>query len=89
MSDDFFPEAEVCSSREFRVLRGLRSRVLVTLGALVAWPSLTLLYLAFWAPQFTLFQSFAILVVSLLAMFAVVAGAWISFGVRRFGRWFD
>ncbi len=90
MTSDFLAEPEeYLHATAHEWARSLRAGILVTLAAIVAWASLTLLYLAFWAPQFTLFQSIAVLLVSLLSMFGVIAGAWISFGVRHLGDWFD
>jgi hypothetical protein len=75
--------------RQAGVVARIRRRVLLSLGAVVAWVSLTLLYVAFWAHGFTLFQSVVVIVVSLLVLFAVVAGAWISFGLGFARRGFD
>jgi hypothetical protein len=76
-------------SREFDIFGRLRRRMLASLGASVAWVSFTLLYVAFWAHGFTLFQSFIVVVVSLIILIAVLAGAWISFGLAFLGRWSD
>jgi hypothetical protein len=71
------------------LLGGLRRRVLVSLAATASWLSLTLLYVAFWAHGFSLFQSIVVIVVSLIILAAVVMGAWVSFGLRYVGRWGD
>ena len=69
--------------------RRLRVAFLATLGGSVAWICFTLLYVAFWAHGFSLFQSIAILIVSLLILGALIAGAWISFGMRFARHWTD
>jgi hypothetical protein len=67
----------------------IRRRILVTLGATVGWLSLILLYVAFWAHAFSLFQSIVVVVVSLLILGAVVLGTWISFALRFAEPWTD
>lgn len=76
-------------SREFNLFRSLRQRILASIGATVAWISLTLLYLAFWAQGFTLLQTIVVGVVSVLVLGAVLLGMWISFGMRFVDRWDD
>ncbi|MGA8303395.1 MAG: hypothetical protein WA691_04975 [Thermoplasmata archaeon] len=68
---------------------GLRRRVLVSLAASAAWLSLTLLYVAFWAHGFSIFQSVVVVVVSLIVLGTVLAGTWVSFGLGWVGRWGD
>jgi hypothetical protein len=67
----------------------LRRRVVFSIGACAAWVSLTLLYVAFWAHGFTLFQSIAVIFASLVILFAALLGAWVSYGLRFAGRWDD
>ncbi|HTP54828.1 MAG TPA: hypothetical protein VML94_07750 [Thermoplasmata archaeon] len=67
----------------------IRRRVLITLGATVGWLCSILLYVAFWAHAFSLFQSAVLVVVSLLVLAAIVFGAWISFGLRFMEPWYD
>jgi len=69
-------------SREFDLFGSIRRRVLASIAATVGWLSLTLLYLAFWAQGFSIFQSIVVVVVSLLVLTAFLLGAWISFGMR-------
>jgi hypothetical protein len=76
-------------SREFDFFGSIRRRVLVSIAASVGWLCLVLLYLAFWATGFSLFQSIVVVVVSLLVLAAVLLGAWISFGMQFMGRWGD
>ena len=67
----------------------IRRRILVSIGAGTAWISFTLLYVAFWATHFTLFQDIVIVFVSLLILTAVLAGAWVSAGIGFLHDWFD
>ena len=53
----------------------------------VAWLSFTLLYVAFWATGFTLFQSVVVILVSLIVLAGVMGAAWSSYGMRHAGRW--
>jgi hypothetical protein len=76
-------------SPEFDLFGGMRRRVLVSIGATVGWVSLVLLYGAFWASSFSLFQDIVVAVVSLLVLGAVLLGAWISFGMRLVGDGWD
>jgi hypothetical protein len=55
----------------------------------VGWVSLVLLYGAFWASSFSIFQDIVVAVVSLLVLAAVLLGAWISFGMRLVGDGWD
>jgi len=56
--------------------------VLVSIAASVGWLSLTLLYLAFWAQRFNLFQDIVVVVVSLIVLAGTLLGLWVSFGMR-------
>jgi hypothetical protein len=68
--------------RDFDLFGSIRRRVLASVGAIVAWVSFTLLFLAFWTQGFTLLQDVVVVVVSLLALLGVLLGTWISFGLR-------
>ncbi len=72
-----------------RTGRALRRRVLASIVAPVAWLSLTLLYVGFWAHGFSLFQSIIVVIVSILVLFAVMATLWVSFGFREGRRWME
>ena len=76
-------------SHEFNLFGRLRRRILINIVAGVSWLSLALIYLAFWASHFTLFQSIVLLVVSLLVLGGVIVGSWISFGLGFVDRWDD
>jgi len=68
---------------------GLRRRILGSMASVVGWVSFVLLYFAFWAGSFTLFQSIVLMVVSVLVLFGLLAGMWISFGLRFASGWDD
>lgn len=84
-----FPDVSAMHPRDYDFLGGLRRRILASIAATVGWLSLTLIYVAFWAHNFSLFQSIVVIVVSLLVLFGILMGAWISYGMK-FGRhWVD
>ncbi len=72
-----------------RVVRGAIVRVVLSVLIPVVWISLTLVYVAFFAPTFSWFQDFVIVLVSLLALLGTVTAMWISFGLRVYHRWAD
>ncbi len=72
-----------------RMLGGLRRRAVASVAAVTGWISFALLFVAFWASHFTLFQSVVLLVVSLLVLFGLLVGMWISFGLRFGNAWSD
>jgi hypothetical protein len=59
----------------------LRRAVVASIVSGAAWISFTLLYVAFWAHGFSLFQSIIVVLVSLVILAGVLASAWISFGL--------
>jgi hypothetical protein len=65
----------------------IRRRILFSIAAIVGWLSLVLLYFAFWATGFTLFQDIVIVIVSLLLLGGILLSAWVSFGLKFTGRW--
>ena len=68
---------------------GLRSRIILSILGPVAWVSFTLLYVAFLARNFSIFQSVIVVLVSLLVLFGVTLAAWISYGFRAARRWIE
>ncbi|HTW39342.1 MAG TPA: hypothetical protein VMF04_00545 [Thermoplasmata archaeon] len=68
---------------------GLRRAFLATIAGGVGWVCFTLLYVAFWAHGFSLFQSIVVIIVSLLVLGALITGAWASFGMSWATRWDD
>ncbi|MGA8275676.1 MAG: hypothetical protein WB789_09250 [Thermoplasmata archaeon] len=71
------------------VVRGAIVRVVLSILVPVAWISLTLVYVAFFAPTFSFFQDFVIVVVSLLGLVGTVTAMWVSFGLRVYHGWVD
>ena len=65
----------------------VRRRIVVSIASSVGWLCAVLLFLAFWAGGFTLFQDIVIVVVSLLILGGVLLGAWISLGLSFVSRW--
>lgn len=47
------------------------------------WLSFTLLYVGFWAPGFTLFQSIVVVLVSIVLLAGTLGAIWLAYGVRR------
>jgi hypothetical protein len=89
MSADPFPTASSTHARPFDTLGRLRRRLVASIAGIVAWISFTLLYVAFWAPQFTLFQNIVVVIVSLVVLIGGLAVAWITFGLGFAHRWSD
>jgi hypothetical protein len=71
------------------VVRGALLRIVLSVIVPVVWISLTLVYVAFFAPTFSWFQDFVIAVVSLLVLFGTLAAMWVSFGLRVARHWAD
>lgn len=84
-----FPSSDTSSthSRRLGLIGTVRRGILLSIAASVSWISLVLLYVAFWAHGFTLFQSIVVVVVSLLVLGASLVGAWLSFGMRFADEW--
>ncbi len=62
---------------------GLGWRLLLSILGPVVWLSFTLLYVGFWSPGFSLFQSIIVILVSLLVLGGVMGAAWASWGIRH------
>lgn len=60
----------------------MRWRVSVTIILLTGWLVFILLYAAFWAAPFSLFQNIVIFFASLIVVFGGVAAVWASWGMR-------
>jgi hypothetical protein len=89
MSASTFPSLNSTHDREFDLLGGLRRRIVLSLAVLVGWVSFVLLYVAFWATRFSLFQSIIVMIVSVVVLGGTLLGAWISFGLKFVGGWSD
>jgi len=74
---------------EFNVVTRIRRRILASIAATAGWFVVVLLFLAFWASRFTLFQDIVLVVVSLIVLAAVLIGSWISFGLGFASVWDD
>jgi hypothetical protein len=89
MSNTSYSGSEHWHHSWHRPFASLRRAFLATFVGGIAWVCFTLLYVAFWAHGFSLFQSIVVIIVSLLILTGVVVGSWISFGLRWAGRWDD
>jgi hypothetical protein len=89
MSDVSYPSDVSIRSHLHDSVRGLRWRIVLSILGTVAWVGFTLLYIAFWAHDFSLFQSVIVVFVSLLVLFGVTCAAWISYGLQSARRWAD
>jgi hypothetical protein len=83
MTDSPFADSHRLRSHTYDLFGRLRRRALATIAGMVAWLSWTLLYLAFWAHGFSLFQNIVAILVSLIVLFGLVVGLWVSYVMRR------
>ncbi len=72
-----------------RPWRGMRWRVSATILFITAWLAFILLYAAFWAGGFTLFQSIMIGFVSIIVLGGSIAALWAAWGMRFAGGGWD
>jgi hypothetical protein len=89
MTTSPFSASRPIRPREFDFFGSIRRRVLASIAATAGWLCLILLYWAFWASGFSLFQDIVVVVVSLLVLGSVLLGSWVSFGMRFVGTWDD
>jgi hypothetical protein len=89
MSDSSFPGAHAWRRHHVGAMSSLRHALLATMVGCVAWVCFTLLYVAFWAHGYSLFQSIVVVIVSLLVLATIVVGSWLSFGLSVAHRWDD
>ncbi len=82
MSDDSTWDPEWPRRFMGQRLGRLRRAVALSIVGVVGWVSFTLLYVAFWAHGFSLFQTAVVVLVSLLVLFGALATTWVSFGLR-------
>ncbi|MCI4330763.1 MAG: hypothetical protein L3K19_02805 [Thermoplasmata archaeon] len=66
------------------VLRGLRARVLATLGVIFAGAISLVLYAGFLATHFAWYQNVAVFLAVLIAGVGLVVAMWVSWGMRMF-----
>ena len=66
---------------------GLRRRILFSIILPIGWLIFTLLYVAFWATGFTLFQSVVIVLVSALLLGGTMGAVWMYWGPKYSRQW--
>jgi hypothetical protein len=71
------------------VVRGALVRLVLSVLVSVAWISLTLVYVAFFAPTFSLGQDIVLVIVSVLALVGTLTVVWVAFGVGLYHAWVD
>jgi hypothetical protein len=71
------------------VVHGALVRLVLSVVVPVAWVSLTLVYVAFFAPTFSVFQDIVLVVISILALVCALTVMWVSFGLRMYHDWVD
>ncbi len=64
------------------MMAGMRWRVMASIIGSVAWLSFVLLYVAFWAVGYSLFQSVVVILVALLVLGGVMGAMWAAWGMR-------
>lgn len=67
----------------------MRLPVLLSILGPIVWMVFTLLYVGFWANGFSLFQSFVVVLVSLLILGGVMGSIWTVWGLRHRPDWWD
>lgn len=60
----------------------MAKRVALTIIVAVAWISFVILYVAFWASGLSLFQSIAVIIVSILILGGILGAVWVSWGMK-------
>lgn len=75
-------EKERKKDEEVRATPGLAWRVSLSIIVGVGWLVFLILWLAFYAPGFTLYQNLAISLVSILIVGAILGAAWASWGIK-------
>jgi hypothetical protein len=91
MPEDATPAAQRLEMGQ-SVLGGLKTRIIASVALLAGGFAFAVLYLAFYATQFTWYQNLAILLVDLVVVPALLAVMWVSWGMgvgRRFHRHFQ
>ncbi len=79
----------VAHSLRHSVLGRLRRRLVASIAGVTGWIVFALLWVAFWASGYSLFQNIAVVVVSLVILFGVLASLWVSFGLGVARHWSD
>ena len=68
--------------RGSRFFRGIRVRVVATLGLAIGGLIWLILYAAFWAARFAWYQNLAVILSTLVAVPTIVIGMWVVWGLR-------
>ncbi|HLB71965.1 MAG: hypothetical protein OIN88_13520 [Candidatus Methanoperedens sp.] len=66
---------------------GLALRVAVSIIIFFGWLIFAIIYMAFYASSFSLFQSIAIVLVVFLTGIAILGAMWASWGIKRGKGW--
>jgi len=80
MTAPSFPSSSARAYRGYDLFASLRRGILASIAGVVGWISFTLLYVAFWAHGFSLFQSIVVVIVSLVVLLGTLVGAWVAYG---------
>jgi hypothetical protein len=75
-------EEEICE------MPGMRWRVSLSIGVGIGWLVFLILWLAFYASDFTIYQNIAIFLASILIVGAILGPAWVHWGMK-YGRKFE
>ena len=57
-------------------------RVTVSIGMGIGWLIFVIVWLAFYAGDFTAYKNFAIILISILLVFLILGGSWASWGLK-------
>lgn len=66
---------------------GLASRIAVSIIVFFGLLIFAIIYVAFFAPSFTLFQQIAVILVAILAATAILGAMWASWGIKYGKDW--
>ena len=58
-------------------------RVSLSIGTGIGWLIFVILWLAFYAGGYSAYQNFAIILISILAVFIILGGSWASYGLKH------
>lgn len=70
-----------CEDWEGEMPPGIAPRVAVSIGVFFGWLSFLILFLAFYADGFSIYQNLAIFLTSILAALAILAPIWVHYGM--------
>ena len=58
-------------------------KVSLSIGTGIGWLIFLIVWLAFFAGDYTIYQNFAIVLISILVMFIILGGSWASWGLKN------